>query len=453
MAALLYLAFFASGIAALIYETIWSRYLGLLLGHSAYAQVIVLVVFLGGMAAGAALVGRRSERRRRPWLDYAIVEIVIGLFGLAFHGIYTAASAVAYDSIFPALAGGLPLMLAKWAIAAVLILPQSVLLGMTFPLMSAEVLRRFPATPGRVLAMLYFTNGLGGALGVLLSGFWLVARAGLGGSLAVAGVMNIAIGLQVAAAPASPLVSPAGRPGLPGAAPGLSLPRLRTVLLAVSAGTAVASFIYEIAWIRMLALVLGGATHAFELMLSAFILGLALGAFWVRQRIDTFRDPLRALGIVQWVMGGLAMLTLPIYLASFRWTAALLAALDVSPEGYTLFTLARYGLALVVMLPATFCAGITLPLITRTLLRGGAGEEAVGTVYAANTIGSVVGVVLAALVLLPLIGVKALLVTGAVIDMALGLWLVGLAGWRMPARRRPILIAAACTALLTIGIA
>src|SRR5690349_8061585 len=184
MAPILYLAFLVSGIAGLIYETIWSRYLGLLLGHSAYAQVIVLVVFLGGMAGGAALVGRRSETRRRPWLDYAVVELIIGLFGLAFHTIYTAASAVAYDSIFPTLSGGLTLLLVKWIIAAVLILPQSVLLGMTFPLMSAEVLRRFPATPGRVLALLYFTNGLGGAFGVLLSGFWLVGRAGLAGSLA-----------------------------------------------------------------------------------------------------------------------------------------------------------------------------------------------------------------------------------------------------------------------------
>src|SRR5215210_6498671 len=106
MAGLLYLAFLVSGIAGLFYEKIWSRYLGLLLGHSAYAQVIVLIVFLGGMAFGAALVGRRSERVRRPWLSYAIVEIIIGLFGLAFHAIYTATSALAYESIFPGLSGG-----------------------------------------------------------------------------------------------------------------------------------------------------------------------------------------------------------------------------------------------------------------------------------------------------------------------------------------------------------
>ena len=478
VAPVFYLAFLLSGVSGLLYETTWSRYLGLLLGHSAYAQVIVLVVFLGGMAGGAALAGRYSTRVQRPWLAYALIEIAIGVFGIAFHTIYDATSALAYDSIFPALSGGFALLAMKWLIAAALVLPQSVLLGMTFPLMSAEVLRRFPASPGRVLAMLYFTNGLGGAIGVLLGGFWLVAAAGLAGTLTIAGVLNIAIGGAVALAgwlSAQQAREAARRPPAVVAdamstqtasimlAPPVTIAvervsllspgRLRRVLLVVSVGTAIASFIYEIAWIRMLSLVLGGATHAFELMLSAFILGLALGALWVRRRVDSFRNPLRALGIVQWMMGGLAMLTLPIYLASFQWTAMLLSALDVSPEGYTLFTFARYGLALVVMLPATFCAGITLPLITRTLLRGGAGEEAVGTVYAVNTIGSVIGVVLAALVLMPLIGVKALLITGAVLDMALGVWLVGLAGWHVPARRRTLAIATAITALLTAGIA
>ena len=74
----------------------------------------------------------------------------------------------------------------------------------------------------------------------------------------------------------------------------------------------------------MLSLVLGSATHSFELMLSAFILGLALGAFWIRRAIDRLRNPVRTLGIVQWVMGLLALATLPLYVASFDWIAALL---------------------------------------------------------------------------------------------------------------------------------
>src|SRR5687768_1144590 len=151
MTAALYLAFFLSGAAGLIYETSWARYLGLLLGHSAYAQTIVLVVFLGGMAGGALAAARYSERIRRPWLAYVVAEAIIGLLGLAFHAIYTAASEVAYGSIFPALEGGTALLIAKWTLAILLILPQSVLLGTTFPLMSAEVLRRVPESPGRAL--------------------------------------------------------------------------------------------------------------------------------------------------------------------------------------------------------------------------------------------------------------------------------------------------------------
>ena len=91
---------------------------------------------------------------------------------------------------------------------------------------------------------------------------------------------------------------------------------------------------------------------------------------------------------------------------SFDWMAFLIQGLDQNAEGYELFTVAKYGIALAVMLPATFCAGITLPLITRMLLNAGSGERAVGAVYSVNTFGSIVGAGLAALVLMPLLGLK-----------------------------------------------
>ena len=72
------------------------------------------------------------------------------------------------------------------------------------------------------------------------------------------------------------------------------------------------------------------------------------------------------------------------------------------------------------MLPATFCAGMTLPLITRVLVGGGVGERAIGQVYGVNTFGSIVGAALAGLVLLPLLGLKWLLVAGASVDIVLG---------------------------------
>ena len=481
MILLLTCLFVLSGAAGLIYESIWSRYLGLFVGHSAYAQVIVLVIFLGGMSAGAAIAARHSARLREPLLWYAAIEGTVGALGLLFHPVFSGVTAFAYDTIFPAAAGGALLVTVKWTLAALLILPQSVLLGATFPLMSAALLRRAaqqaadraldtrasaiaPGTDGggaaegpapdsgRILGILYFANSLGAAVGVLVAGFWLIQFAGLPGTLIAAAALNLSVALATYGAvraeredddgdPATRVPAPAPLPVVIGSAdasggtatgggraadpPG----DLWRVMLAVAAGTAVASFIYEIAWIRMLSLVLGSATHAFELMLSAFILGLALGAFWVRTRADRFRDPVRTLGLVQFAMGVLAIATLAVYLHAFDWMAALIEAVEENEAGYRLYNLTRYGIALAVMLPPTFCAGITLPLITRVLLGAGHGERAVGSVYAWNTLGSIVGVALAALWLMPLVGLRMLLIIGGSLDIALGLWLL----WRRTA--------------------
>ncbi|MFN2316422.1 MAG: spermidine synthase [Gemmatimonadales bacterium] len=434
MLPLLLFVFMLSGAAGLFYESVWSRYLSLFVGHSAYAQVITLVLFLGGMAVGAMLVARRTERIRDPLYAYAIIELIIGGIGMIFHdAIYLPVTGWAYNSIFPALAGGAGLTAVKWLLAGALILPQSILLGATFPLMSAGVLRRVPHEPGRVLSLLYFANSFGAAVGVLVAGFVLFQMVGLPGTLQAAAILNLLVALAgIIISRLRPI--PGGtekadhsegrttvRPyGEIVAAVPLPLRPLTFLLLAISAGTALASFIYEIAWIRMLSMVIGSATHSFELMLSAFIFGLSMGAFWVRRRADRFLNPLRTLAIVQLLMGAFALLSLVLYSSSFIWAGTLMAAVSRADEGYVLFSIAKYAICLAIMLPATFCAGITLPLITRTLLAAGGGEKTIGSVYAVNTFGSIIGVSLAALVLMPVLGLKGVLILGGVLDMALG---------------------------------
>jgi len=463
MPILLTLVFVLSGAAGLIYESIWTRYLGLFVGHGAYAQIIVLTIFLGGMSAGAFVVSRVSERLRDPLAAYAFVELAIGMIGFVFHDVFVAATNGAYDHLFPSLAGSPhAVMIVKWTIAALLILPQSILLGATFPLMSAGVLRIVPRHPGRVLAQLYFANSIGGAAGVLIAGFWLLNVGGLPLTLDVAATVNLVVflialgvarfGSRVPVAlemPAGAAEEPRRRETSPEAE---RIPiGIARLLLLVTFGTAIASFIYEISWIRMLSLLLGSATHSFELMLSAFILGLALGARWVRSRADSFADPVRALGVVQCVMGLAALATIPVYLAGFQWTASLITALKLNDGGYDIFTVARYLACIVVMLPATFCAGMTLPLITRMLVRRGDGERAIGSVYAVNTLGSIIGVVMAGLILLPLVGLKALLIEGAVLDMALGVALLRVSG--PSAQRRQQLAYLAAVAMTVAALA
>jgi len=433
-----YLLFIASGFAGLIYESIWTHYLKLYLGHAAYAQSLVLIVFMGGMALGAALCARVSTRLRHPLLVYAGIEAAIGVCALGFHELFVAATDWSYATLLPSLAADELALAAKLALSCALILPQSVLLGATFPLMSAGLVRvshdSARRAPGEPIAMLYFSNSLGAAAGVLASGFILIAWVGLPGTLRAAGVVNLLLAAAVALL-AGPTAAAAALPvrSEKGADPA-------RMLLAVAFLTGLASFIYEICWIRMLSLVLGASTHSFELMLSTFILGLALGGLAVRRLVDAVASPERLLGWVQVAMGLAALATLPVYDRSFELMEYLMKGLARTEAGYLLFNLSGQGISALIMLPATFCAGMTLPLITGALLRRGAGERAIGQVYAVNTLGAIAGVLVAVHVGLPLLGLKGTLILGALIDAGLGLALL----YRYAPRRWPFAAAAAC---------
>ncbi|MGQ0544407.1 MAG: fused MFS/spermidine synthase [Betaproteobacteria bacterium] len=423
--------FTASGFAGLIYESVWSHYIKLFLGHAAYAQTLVLAIFMGGMAIGAWWCSRISGRWRDLLFAYAIIEALIGLAALAFHAVFNAVTDYAFDHIIPGIGNPAGVQIFKWALAAALILPQSVLLGMTFPLLTAGVVRVRPERSGHAIAMLYFTNSLGAGVGVLASGFYFIPEAGLPGTLIASGMINLAVAAAVVLLPRRPAsYSTAFQPQ---PVPALSASSLRTVrlLLVVAALTGASSFMYEIGWIRMLALVLGSSTHAFELMLSAFILGLAFGGLWVRRRIDATGDTMRLLGFVQLAMGIAALATLPVYGASFYVMQWLVNSLTPTEPGYAAFNVVSHAIALAVMFPAAFCAGMTLPLITKTLLRLGSGERAIGQVYAANTAGSIAGVLAAVHIGMPLLGVKGLIIAGAAIDLALAVVLIGVSPGRL----------------------
>ncbi|HUL92307.1 MAG TPA: fused MFS/spermidine synthase [Burkholderiales bacterium] len=444
-----FLLFTVSGFAGLIYESIWSHYLKLFLGHAAYAQTLVLALFMGGMAAGSWLCSRGSLNWKNLLRGYALAEALIGVAALLFHQTFVAATDSAYANILPALGGETSAALFKWTLAGLLILPQSVLLGMTFPLMSAGLIRRYPAAPGESLAMLYFTNSFGAAIGVLASGFVLIEALGLPGTVQAAGAMNLALAAAVWALAGGEEPAPAAPAAARGDLRGEPSTRL---LLAVALLTGAASFAFEIGWIRMLSLVLGSSTHSFELMLSAFILGIACGGYWVRRRIDAIADPGRFLGTVLTVMGLLALATLPLYGQMFGLMQVVIQALARTDAGYALFLLSSHGIALAVMFPATFCAGMTLPLITYTLLRGGQGEKAIGAVYSANTLGSILGVFFAAHVGMPLLGLKGLIACGAALDAGLGLALLWRAGGAQRLRLGAAALSLACFAAVLAGV-
>jgi len=416
---LLLTVFVVSGFTGLIYESIWSLYLNLFLGHAAYAQTLVLAIFMGGLAIGSWTVAHYSSRIRQLLWGYVFVEGLIGIFGVFFHQIFVAASDFSFSTVIPALHTVLLIQAYKWSLAALLILPQSVLLGMTFPLISGGLIRRWPARPGETVATLYFSNSLGAAIGVLVSGFVLINAVGLPGTILTAGLLNIALALviwTIVRRQREPAAAPQTTSGASADAH-----ELRSWFTAAAFLTGAASFMYELGWIRMLSLVLGSATHSFELMLSAFIFGLAFGGLYVRRHIERIRDPAAYLAYVMLAMGALAALTLPAYNRTFDFMAWFLATSARSAGGYIAFNAISQLIAALIMIPVTFCAGMTLPLLTHGLMRRGIGERAIGTIYSANTIGAIAGVLLTTHFLMPLVGIKGVILAGAGIHMTLGL--------------------------------
>ncbi len=434
--------FVLSGFAGLIYQSIWSHYLGIFLGHAAYAQALVLAIFMGGMAAGAMWIARAGERWRNLIRCYALIEGLIGVLGLFFHWIFTAVLGFSYDVLMPA--AGSPFMadVLRWLTAAALILPQTILLGMTFPLMSGGLIRRFPGQDGSLLGDLYFTNSIGAACGALLSAFVLLPAFGLPGTVMTAGVLNLviaALALYLARTPEPPAhLTQKDDTEAP-----VLRPLLRVVLLSTALSGA-ASFVYEIVWIRMLSMAVGSTLHAFELMLTSFIAGIAFGGLWVRKRADSSRNPLRFAGWMQVGMGLAALFSLIVYSHAFDWVGWLMGGLEKTANGYALYSFGTAVIAICIMLPAAFFAGTTLPLFTVTLLRKGHGERVIGQVYAWNTVGSIVGVFAAMHLMIPGLGLKLALVLAAFIDMSIGLFLL-----RREADNQPRLLR---TAVATVAV-
>jgi len=443
---ILFVIFTFSGFSGLIYESIWTHYLKLFLGHAAYAQTLVLAIFMGGMATGSFISSKFIHRWKNPLKGYAAAELIIGVLALVFHVLFTKFMSLSYSSIIPYLGTPLSVSLYKWLASAMIIFPQSVLLGMTFPLISAGLLRLFPEKKGVTIAMLYFTNSIGGAVGVLASGFLYIPAVGLPWTVAIAGIINIALAVIVLVLAKQDEMKAGGGLELR-ADQGRPADSFYFVFLAASFITGAASFVYEIGWIRMLSLVLGSSTHAFELMLSAFITGLALGGLWMHFRIDRISNPVRFLMGVQIVMGCMALASLPLYANTFKIMQYVLRTVAKTETGYFIFNLSSHSIAMLVMFPAAFCAGMTLPLITYTLIQEGYGERSIGAVYASNTLGGIVAVFAAVHLGMPLLGLQGLVTSGAALDIGLGIFLLW-ALCRFDSYLRPVLYTALAAAAI-----
>ena len=383
--------FFLSGVASLGLEIVFRRELALYVGSEVAATSLTLATFLGGLAVGAALFGRVADRPGRPLRLYAMLELGVGVTGVLAVTALTQGRELLLAPVRAA-GSGLSGSLVAAAIAAALLLPPTILMGGTLPALTRYALRGGGRLLGP-LALLYGANTLGAALGAALAGFFLFEAIGVSATGWLSASLALLVGALALALDARSGVR------LPAAATEILERRSANgaIVVAIAAVGGAAALGYEVVWTRLLVLPLRSYAYSFSLMLSLFLLGLVLGALTLARFEGRIHDALKALAVVQLASGAFVA-------ASVVWLPKLLTA---PSEGGGFAALLWSGLlrAGPVVLPPTVLCGMALPLAIRAFsgAKGGAGN-AVGTVYAANTVGAIAGALVSGLVLLPALG-------------------------------------------------
>ncbi|MCQ2125540.1 MAG: fused MFS/spermidine synthase [Fibrobacter sp.] len=420
---LIYFLFALSGFAGLIYEGSWARYLKLFLGHSSYGQVLTLCIYMGGLAIGSFVAGKLVTKTKRPLLGYGLVELAIGIGGVAYHPLYNLLTGFFFDSEFTAGLSSRGAEIAKVVLATGSTLPIAIAVGMTFPFIAAGLMRKSGAEVS--LPMLYFTNSLGSAIGILATSYLLIPNIGNHATLIVAASINFLlaavfsfIGMTTSPVPAAENEEEIENQNEDYAAEhNLPMPH-KNMWLWIAAITGLTSFVYEIVWTRLLSLLMGSSSHSFDQMLSAFILGLAIGSAVSGKLLK--KDSLVVLSLAQIFMAFFALCTLYFHEPFWAMMNEANQIFNPTADGYVCWSLFKYALSLLWMVPTSFFAGMTLPLITLILTRAFKSEAPIGKVYGWNTLGSILGSAGGGLLLLPLLQLKGALVLAAVLDFAIG---------------------------------
>jgi spermidine synthase len=274
------LLFFLSGVTALIYEVIWSKYLSLLFGSTIQAQTVVLAVFMGGLAIGNKFFGKRADRAQNPLDIYGCLELAIGAWAFFFPSLYKAADWAFTFAGAKLLDHSIWLLLVKGVSSAGLLLCPTILMGGTLPVLAAW-LQRSSTDVGRRSARFYSTNTLGAVIGAGLAGFFLVTWVGLPETLELTSLVNLLIGLVavlISRHQSQRWRSPVPRCRLPAdfqdEAPSS---RYRWAFFLVALTGAI-SMGLEVLASRCLSLVFGASLQSFAVVLIGFILGIGVGS-------------------------------------------------------------------------------------------------------------------------------------------------------------------------------
>ncbi len=397
----LYAIFLLSGIAGLIYEVVWTRQLLLVFGSTSFAVGTVLASFMGGLALGSVLLGRRADRTADCLFLYAVLEIVIGAYGIASPFLVRVVEA-AYGSLHAALDPSFPVSISlRLLLAGAFIVVPTALMGGTLP-----VLVRFVTAGGVGRATnvggLYAVNTAGAVVGVLLAGIWLLPLLGVKASLAAAGILNLLAGffaLRLRKAGGAPAVAAAAETA-PAPAP-LDSSIARWILPAMAL-SGCATFLYEVTWTRTLHMIVGSTHDALTVVLAGFLVGIAAGSAMISRHADRTSAPAHLFLGLEWGIAVLGLLVIPL-LGELPFL--LIAWHDFLGANHSRFVAFKFLVSMLSMIVPTLLIGATFPVAARLYL-GGTPDVGgrLGRLYLWNTLGAVAGALGGAFLCIPFLG-------------------------------------------------
>lgn len=420
------ICFFLSGTAGLIYEVVWTRMLTQIFGNTTYAIATVLSAFMAGLAVGSYFFGRIADRGKNDFLLYGILEAGVGIYGFAVPWLFDFGQRI-YIPLF-SLNESYPFLfnLFLFSLSFVLLVFPTLLMGATLPVLSRFFVRSFTHL-GRRVGDLYATNTLGAVVGCAFAGYYLIPSLGMLKSVYFAAIINLVIALLILIVDRFRIKVPvellfekaeAESEKERGATPTW----LGWVLLVSFGFSGFAALVYENAWTRALTLVIGSSVYSFTTMLVTFLIGLALGGFLYARLLGKREVQLSTFGVIELWVGLAALATIPLF---ERLPLLFLRLLQAFGDSFSVFLSIQVILSGLVMFVPTLLLGMTFPLVarlfTQSLYRVG---SSVGTSYAANTVGAILGAFAGGFIFIPLIGVQNSIILGVVINLLVGLFLV-----------------------------
>lgn len=400
----IFLVFFLSGFAGLVYEVLWLRDLSLLFGSATHSAATTLAVFFLGLAAGSAVWGRRAGRVSNPMREYAILELGVALSACAYFLLMPAYHAL-YSSVYEPL-HGTPWVLsaAKALLATGVLFPAAFFMGGTLPLVGQHLIRH-PGELGSRGALLYAVNTMGGACGALAAGFYLPAWLGFRASYAVTIVLNLLLAGAAwwLARGADSEPSPAEADALrreSTSKQGSALPP--KILASVAFVSGFVALGLEVLWTRMFAQVLHNSVYSFAAILVVFLASLGIGAGLASVLARRAREPVHAL-LALLVGAGIGVGLSPfVFYVATGGLSYLAARDDWSVYMATVFA----TLASVCLVPGAL-VGAVLPSLLRIARAEGGVGAVLGRLASINTAAGVVGSIAVGFLLLDALGLWA----------------------------------------------